>query len=133
MAAAKYDSNFLPHPAKEDWTGKFISFEGGPEFNCKFSSLYIVIRDDRSGSDVPHVHEFDELLTFVGLDPDHPDVLGGEVELCLGDELEKHVIRQSTTVFIPKGLKHLPIHFTKVVKPFVLAHIFLTKKYMKKE
>jgi hypothetical protein len=131
--AQKYDRNFLPHPVKEEWFGKFISFEGGDQFNSKFSALYVVIVDGRSSSDVPHTHPFDEYLSFIGLDVDHPDVLGGEVDLWLGEESEKHTIKQSTTVFIPKGMKHLPIHFRKVDKPFVLAHLFITDKYTRKE
>ena len=133
MPAVKYDRNFLPHPVQTNWTGKFISFEGGPEFKSGFSALYIIIRDDTSGSDVPHTHEFDEYLSFIGLDPDNPDSLGGQAELCLGEELEKHIIKKSTTVFIPEGLKHLPIHFTKVDRPFVLAHLFVTPRYKKIE
>jgi hypothetical protein len=133
MAARKYDKYFMPHPAKNDWTGKYISFEGGPQFDSGFSALYIVIRDDQSGSDNPHTHDFDEYLSFIGTDADNPDALGGQVELCLGDELEKHIIQHSTTVFIPEGLKHLPIHFTRVDRPFVLAHLFVTRQYTKHE
>jgi hypothetical protein len=133
MAAPKYNNNFHQHPIKEEWFGKYINFEGGQQFHSKMSALYLVVRDDKSNGDTPHTHSFDEYLSFIGLDPDNPDYLGGEVELCLGEEQEKHIINKSTTVYIPKGMKHLPITFTKIEKPYLLAHLFLTDAYTRTE
>ena len=129
MTEPKYNHHFLQHPIKEEWFGKYINFEGGQQFHSKMSVLYLVVRDDKSNGDTPHIHDFDEYLSFIGLDPDNPDYLGGEIDLCLGEEREKHTINKSTTVFIPKGMKHLPITFKKIDKPFVLAHLFLTDFY----
>ncbi|OGO07832.1 MAG: hypothetical protein A2Y92_04700 [Chloroflexi bacterium RBG_13_57_8] len=133
MTAPKYKHHFHRHPVKEEWFGKYINFEGGQAFHSRMSALYVVIRDDKSNGDTPHTHDFDEYLSFIGLDADNPDYLGGEVDLCLGEEQEKHTINKSTTVYIPKGMKHLPITFKKIDKPFVLAHLFLTDSYTRVE
>jgi hypothetical protein len=133
MEAPKYTNNFHQHPIKEEWFGKYINFEGGQQFHSNMSALYLIVRDDKSNGDTPHVHNFDEYLSFIGLDPDNPDYLGGEVDLCLGEEQEKHTINKSTTVFIPKGMKHLPMKFKTIEKPFVLAHLFLTDAYTRIE
>ena len=133
MTTLKYDHNFYRHPIEEEWFGKYINFEGGEQFHSKMSAVYLVVRDDKPNGDTPHTHDFDEYLSFIGLDPDNPDYLGGEVDLCLGDEQELHTINQSTTVYIPKGMQHLPIIFKKIDKPFLLAHLFLTDAYTRNE
>lgn len=62
-----------------------------------------------------HKHDYDEVIAFMGTNPDDPHDLCAEVELWLGDE--KHVITKSCMVFIPKGLQHCPLHFTRVDRP----------------
>lgn len=129
----KYDNLFLDHPVKEDYFGKYVNFEGGQQFKTPVSALYLVVRDTKPNGDTPHKHDFDEYLSFIGLEPDNPDYLGGDIELCLGEEQEKHYFNKSTTVYIPKGLKHLPLTFKKVEKPFLLVHLFFTPIYTRIE
>src|SRR3972149_9642985 len=43
----------------------------------------------------PHVHKDAEMLVMLGTDPKEPWDLGAEVHLCLGQEMEKHVITES--------------------------------------
>jgi hypothetical protein len=131
--ANKYDQLFFQHPVMNEWFGPYVNFEGGKVFNTPMSALYLVVRDDKSNSDTPHVHDFDEYLSFVGLDPDHPEYLGAEIDLCLGEEQEKHTFNKTTTIYIPKGLKHLPLTFRKIEKNFLLVHLFLTPAYTRKE
>jgi hypothetical protein len=63
----------------------------------------------------PHTHDYDEVLSFFGTNPDDFYDLGGEVELWLGDE--KHMLTKSCIVFIPKGLQHCPLTFHRVDRP----------------
>lgn len=63
----------------------------------------------------PHSHDYDEIIAFIGTDNNDPYDLGAEVELWLGDE--KHIIKKSSLVFIPAGLKHCPLTFLKVDRP----------------
>jgi hypothetical protein len=63
----------------------------------------------------PHVHDFDEILAFMGSDPKDVHDLCGEIDLWLGDE--KHLLTKSCMVFIPKGLKHCPMIINRVDRP----------------
>ena len=71
----------------------------------------------------PHSHEFDEVFVFLGADRKDPDDLGGEVEFWLGEgqDTEKYVFTTSTTIFVPRGLVHLPMIFRKIKRPFLLV------------
>jgi hypothetical protein len=79
----------------------------------------------------PHAHEFDMYLTFMGLGPNGLNDLGGEIELCLGEEKEKHIITEPTSVYIPKNMIHCPLEFKVVRKPLLLIHATLASKYEK--
>src|SRR4030042_306678 len=63
----------------------------------------------------PHAHKYDEVIAFFGTNHDDPYDLGAEVELWLGDE--KHIIKKTSLVFIPAGLKHCPLTFPKGDRP----------------
>jgi hypothetical protein len=76
----------------------------------------------------PQTHPFDEVLGFVGTDIDHPHDLGGELELCLGDE--KHTLTKSCLVFIPKGLKHLPLTVRRVDRPIIHFSVLVGGQYL---
>ena len=65
----------------------------------------------------PHIHDFDEVLGFLGANPQNPRDLGGEMELWLEDE--KYILQNSCLVFVPRGLKHCPMIARKVTVPFM--------------
>ena len=71
------------------------------------------------GSEQPivgaHTHPFDEVIAFFGTNPEDPQDLCGEVELWLEDE--KHILTKSCLVFVPKGMKHCPLHIRRVDRP----------------
>jgi hypothetical protein len=62
-----------------------------------------------------HVHDFDEVITFFGTNPDNPYDLCGEVELWLEDE--KHMLTKSCMVFVPRGMNHCPLIIRRVDRP----------------
>lgn len=62
-----------------------------------------------------HSHEFEEVVTLFGTDPDNPRDLCGEVEFWLEDE--KYTITQSCIIYVPKGVTHCPLIFKKVERP----------------
>jgi hypothetical protein len=63
-----------------------------------------------------HTHDFDEVIGFFGSNPKDVYDLGGEIEIWLGDE--KHVLRNSCLIFVPRGLKHCPLKINRVDRPF---------------
>jgi hypothetical protein len=62
-----------------------------------------------------HTHDFDEVLTFFGTNPEDPQDLCGEIEFWLEDE--KHMLTKSCLVFVPKGMKHCPLIMRRVDRP----------------
>jgi quercetin dioxygenase-like cupin family protein len=77
----------------------------------------------------PHTHDFDEILSFFGSDPDNPKDLCGEVELWLGDE--KHILTESCSVYVPKGLKHCPMIIRRADRPIFHFSTGTSGKYSK--
>ena len=76
-----------------------------------------------------HDHDFDEVLCFLGGDPENPSDLGGEVEYWMEDE--KYILNKSCLIYVPTGLRHCPLNVLKVERPFMFLAISLTGKYLK--
>ena len=81
---------------------------------------------------VPHTHPCDEFLCFFGGNAMKVRDFGAEIELYLGEELEKHVITSPTVVYVPKDLPHCPLNFKVIEQPIVFMAIILGHKYIKK-
>jgi len=77
----------------------------------------------------PHVHSYAEILVFVGLDPQNPGSLGAEIEIAMGEELEKHVFDTPTIVAVPGGLAHCPLDTKRVDKPYGFSAICLNAEH----
>ena len=129
----EYGGLLLKHLLERDWFGEYISFEGAKDFNSRISVIYLLVRDTSPTGDLTHSHDFDEYLSFLGLNQKNPKDLGAEVEISLGEEQEKHAFNTTTSIYIPKGLPHLPLVFKRVDRPFLLVHIFDTPKYNRNE
>jgi hypothetical protein len=76
-----------------------------------------------------HVHDFDEIVGFIGNDPQNPYDLGGEVEFWMEDE--QYLLDKSCLIWVPKGLRHCPLRVTRVDRPILFLAISMTKKYVK--
>jgi hypothetical protein len=63
----------------------------------------------------PHTHDFDEIITVFGTNPEDPRDLCGEVEFWFDDE--KYILTNSSIIYVPKGVKHCPTIFRKVTRP----------------
>ena len=85
-----------------------------------------------------HAHDFNQFLIFAGGDLTNMPDLGGVVELTLSRDrkkLEKFVITEATTVFVPAGLYHCPLNFKKVNdprKPILFHDLFFSPEYKRK-
>jgi hypothetical protein len=62
-----------------------------------------------------HIHDFDEVITFIGNNVEDPYDLGGEIEFWLEDEPQ--ILTRSSIIFVPKGMKHAPLIIRKVERP----------------
>jgi len=99
------------------WWPKGVELEGK---NVNFSfGYYTKIGDWHTKETGGHVHsDGDEVLSFVGLDPQNPGYLGAEIEFDVGKEYEKHVFRYPTACCFPKNVVHCPEITLKCDKPY---------------
>ena len=76
--------------------------------------------------ETPHVHKYDEFLIFLGAElPDLCSSFDAEIDLWMGEEMEKHTITSTTVVFIPKGVQHAPLNFRAIKKPVLFHALYL--------
>jgi hypothetical protein len=76
--------------------------------------------------ETPHIHKYDEFLIFLGGElPDLCSSFDAEIDLWMGEEMEKHTITSTTIVFIPKGMQHAPLNFRKINKPVLFHALYL--------
>jgi len=74
-----------------------------------------------------HFHDFDEMIGFLGSNPDDPYDLGGEVEIGIDGEL--HRLTKSSVIFVPGGMKHLPLSLIRVDRPILHFSISMSGLY----
>jgi hypothetical protein len=139
MARTKYGhlilTEFPPKKLEEGAIeGKYsilVRAEGAERFNGKnFSIAATAITEPAVMIPDTHSHEYDQFLVFLGGNPSSKS-LGGEVEICLGEEKERHSITTSAIVHIPKGMMHCPLTHKKVDKPYIFLDIYLAPEYKK--
>jgi hypothetical protein len=120
MTVLKYEKYILtesnPNEPELDFMRTRILYSGGDiipgmlHLNCVWYW---------KGSDTittkPHTHECDEILAYIGTNPDDPHDLCGEVEVWLEDE--KYMLTKSSLIYVPKGLVHCPIYIRKAARP----------------
>jgi hypothetical protein len=82
--------------------------------------------------DKPHSHDFDEMLCFLSSTPANELDFGAEVELSLGVEGEKQIIKSPSIVCVPKGLVHCPVNFKTITKPILFVRIHISPEYVRK-
>ncbi len=70
-----------------------------------------------------HVHRFDEIVLHWGGDPENPEDLGGEIEFCVGGQ--PLTFSTTTGLWAPKGMKHGPLTFKRVTKPYIQMAMML--------
>jgi hypothetical protein len=84
------------------------------------------------GPDQPHTHEFDQIMFWLGTDMNDLSELGAEVEVCLGEEMNTHMITTSTAVAVPKGMPHFPARITKMDRRIIYMEVSLAPVYQEK-
>ena len=75
-----------------------------------------------------HVHDdADEIIGFIGSNPDDPYDLGGEIEITVDGETV--VTDRSTLVFAPAGVPHMPLKINRVDRPIFHFSVVTTHDY----
>ena len=129
MAEKKYSGNLI--------RGPFTEGEGGSagtmiqalrdEYGAGLSLSYRCINSTGFSRPEPLTHEYHEIIAFIGGNPENIHDFGAEVRICLGEEMEEHIITGPTVVSIPAGMSHCPLTVTKCEKPIVMLEVFMTK------
>jgi hypothetical protein len=76
-----------------------------------------------------HTHPEEEILVFVGLDPNNINYLGAELEMGMGKDYERHIFNKPTVGICPKGFPHLPLVTRWVDKPYGFFVICLSGEH----
>ena len=76
-----------------------------------------------------HYHPEEEILVFVGLDPDDLNFLGAELELGMGKDYERHIFNKPTVAICPQGFPHLPLITRWVDKPYGFIVVCLSGEH----
>jgi hypothetical protein len=80
----------------------------------------------------PHTHNADEYLIFLGCDPaDWFSSFDAEIDLFIGEEMEKYLIDKPTIVYIPANLTHCPLDFRVINKPVLFTALLQTPIFTK--
>jgi len=67
--------------------------------------------------------KFNEIVLHIGGDPDNPEDLGGRMEFGMGGDMLQ--FDTSYGMYIPSGLRHGPLNWHEVNKPFIEMAIML--------
>lgn len=76
-----------------------------------------------------HVHDFDQVMVWMGGDTTDMGELGAEVELLLGREPEKYMVTSSTAISVPKGTPHFPATINRMDKRFIYMEVSCAAEY----
>jgi hypothetical protein len=76
-----------------------------------------------------HYHPEEEILCFVGLDPNDINYLGAELELGMGKDYERHIFNKPTVAICPAAFPHLPLITRWVDKPYGFFVICLSGEH----
>jgi len=80
----------------------------------------------------PHTHDADEYLIFLGNDPaDWFGSFDAEIDLFMGEEMEKFLIDKPTVVYIPPNLSHCPLDFRVINRPVLFTALLQTPIFTK--
>jgi hypothetical protein len=82
--------------------------------------------DGHEGGPYPKTHrKADNLMFFVGTDPNNINDLGAHVEFHVGQGEDEEVFEfdEPRCVFIPKGVRHGPLYVTKFRRNFIIFDI----------
>ena len=129
----KYDKYFysgksISGPARPEIKGSTILVDKGRlgDFGIGWVPIFEPFKMVPEG----HKHEYAQILAFIGGNLSDVFDFDAEIELYVGGE--KHIITQTTVVYVPGGVMHCPLYFNKVGKPLLFNNMYFTDEYMKK-
>ncbi len=136
MAESKYTKYFLTEPALRNTPkiampnpSAYLDSESHFGSQASLSMAWRYIPEPMLFDRVPHWHDFDEFLCFLGGNLADMFDFDATIELCMGEDQELCLIERPTVVYIPAGLVHTPLTFKRVDKPVLFQPVPLTAAY----
>ena len=80
--------------------------------------LWELTGDGPVSIELPHTHDFDEIICFAGSNRNHPRDLGGEIEFWMDGE--PYTVTKTCFIFIPKGVNHCPVVIKRIDTPIFM-------------
>jgi hypothetical protein len=136
MNETKYGKYFLTQPVlkRKAFNPKVTQpkaiLQSGTHFNTgNFTIAWECITQPMVMDPIPHSHDYDEYLSWIGGNSEDLFDFNAEIEILLGEEGEKHIINQATVLYLPAGLVHCPINYLKINKPVLFNVIAFDPAY----
>lgn len=105
-----------PLPANLSRPWALMSAQEVPEAKAYLTMSWVHPTDEPVFWVHEHEHDYDEILTWTGSNPDDIHDLGAELYMEI--EGERNIITTSGSVYVPAGTKHCPLGFNRVDRPF---------------
>lgn len=71
----------------------------------------------------PHMHKENELMYLIGMNPDDPNDLGAEVEICIGEDMKKYTVNRTCCICIPANTPHGFYRIVKADRPWMFVQV----------
>jgi hypothetical protein len=94
-----------------------------PGSNMYVEAGWIFAMPDPNPHILEHAHDYDEIVMHVGIDPNDQEDLGAEIEFVV-DGLPL-TINKTSSVFVPKGVKHGPLTWKSFTRPHIEMTIMI--------
>jgi hypothetical protein len=94
-----------------------------PGANMYVEAGWIVGMPDPNPHIDEHIHEYDEIVMHIGTDPADQEDLGAEIEFVIDGQ--PHLITKTSSVFVPKGMKHGPLTWKSFTRPHIEMTIMI--------
>ena len=78
---------------------------------------------ENAGNGVVYRYRDAEVLVALGTDMENPRKLNAIMEICMGSEMESHIIPESTIIYTPPEFIHYPFKILSVERPFILSRL----------
>jgi len=123
-----YEKYAVRSPMREPGTPGFMTYMSGlqvpgVQYYIEFGWVTGVpgLETDRNVAREFIHKKHDEIILFIGDDPDSPENLGADLEFPLGGQ----PLRFNTTsaLFIPEGVRHGPVKYLEYRKPHIVISI----------